>query len=36
VRVGLKRELGVWVGDVAGFLGVLARAGQRRLRGRRD
>jgi hypothetical protein len=24
VRAGLKRELGVWVGDVAGFLGVRA------------
>jgi hypothetical protein len=36
VRAGIKRELGVWVGDVASFLSVRACAVQRRLRERRD
>jgi hypothetical protein len=36
VRAGLKMELGAWVGDVVGFLGTRAHAGQRRLRGGRS
>jgi hypothetical protein len=36
VRVGLKKKLGTWAGDVASPPGVRGDVGQRRLRGRRS